>query len=449
MRVTSTYRARITQRQYYKAFGETAKVYNGAVSYFIRVIDDRWDLYKDLEYGRESIPLTERLCHHTKQNPLPVYDDFDRKFYKFPSYLRRAAIAEAYGKVRSYRSSLADWEALPEAERGKKPGFPKAGNDFPALYRGNMFVRLDDRRVMVKLFIRNTWDWVTLTLRKTDCDYIKKYCGWRKECVPTMQKRWKVWSLDFPYACDVKLSDTPVFGQTAVSVDLGINNCCTMAAMLPDGTVAGRKFFRLPAEYDCLRQKVGRVRRAQSHGSRCVRKLWKFADGVNDDIAVKTARAIVDFAVLYNADVIVFEHLDLSGKKHGSKKQKLHLWKAKRVQAVVRDKAHLLGMHVSTVCAWGTSRLAYDGSGWVKRGKESDKTNGSYSVCEFQSGKVYNCDLNASYNIGARYFIREILKSLPAKEERSVLAKVPDCTRRSTCTLSSLISLDSVLYASA
>lgn len=135
------------------------------------------------------------------------------------------------------------------------------------------------------------------------------------------------------------------------------------------------------------------------------------------------------------------------GRKRGSKKQRLHLWKARRVQSIVTDQAHRLGMCVSHVNAWNTSRLAFDGSGRVLRGRQSEKTGGSYSVCEFQNGKVYNCDLNASYNIGARYFIRTLLKSLPATERLALEAKVPSCAKRSTCTLSTLVSLYAVLAA--
>ena len=42
-------------------------------------------------------------------------------------------------------------------------------------------------------------------------------------------------------------------------------------------------------------------------------------------------------------------------------------------------------------------------------------------MCTFTNRKIYNCDLSASYNIDARYFIREILKSLPEKERLVVL----------------------------
>ena len=138
--------------------------------------------------------------------------------------------------------------------------------------------------------------------------------------------------------------------------------------------------------------------------------------------------------------MIVFEHLDRKGKKRGRKKQKLHMWRSQYVQCIVTDKAHRLGMRVTHVNAWRTSALAYDGSGYVDRG-----VNGNYSLCRFQNGKEYHCDLNASYNIGARYFIREILKSLPETERLGIGAKVPGCTRRSTCTLSTLYDLHAAI----
>ena len=143
-------------------------------------------------------------------------------------------------------------------------------------------------------------------------------------------------------------------------------------------------------------------------------------------------------------DCIVFEHLDLTGKKSGQKKQKLHLWKARYVQTMVEHKAHDKSIHISHENAWGTSRLAYDGSGMVKRGRESERCQ-SHSICEFKTGKIYNCDLNATYNIGARYFVREIMKTLPVTERQRIEVKIPDSVKRSTCTLSTLISLNGEL----
>ena len=94
---------------------------------------------------------------------------------------------------------------------------------------------------------------------------------------------------------------------------------------------------------------------------------------------------------------------------------------------------------MSTVCAWETSKIAFDGSGYVERDKDN------YSMCTFTSGKRYHSDLNASYNIGARYYIREMLKSLPETVRLAVEAKVPQLAKRTTCSLSDLISLNAEL----
>lgn len=427
-------------------FKDSVAMYRDAVDFLIPVCIDHWDDISAQDDLMHKKMFVEHLVHKTDQYPHPLYD-FDSRFYKFPSYLLRDAIAEALGKVSSYKSALANWESEDPAARGRQPGIPKAGYIYPCLYRGNMFVRTGTYEAQVKVFIRNTWDWITVRLRKSDADYIAHHCSDRKECAPVLQKRGKQWYLDFCFKEKVTLKDTDIYHQTIVAVDLGINNACTCSAMCSDGTVLGRHFLKLPKEYDCLKHKINHIKRAQRHGSRCVKNLWRYADSVNHDISVKTASFIEGIARMYDADVIVFEHLDTSGKKHGSKKQKLALWRKTEVQRIVADKAHRLGMHIARICAWGTSKLAYDGGGTVIRGNKSAKTGGSYSICEFSTGKVYNCDLNASYNIGARYFVREILKSLPVTKGQRIQAKVPGCAKRSTCTLSTLISLNSALYA--
>lgn len=119
------------------------------------------------------------------------------------------------------------------------------------------------------------------------------------------------------------------------------------------------------------------------------------------------------------------------------------MWSHARILDTVTIRAHRNGIRVSTVNAKNTSALAFDGTGRVQRQKQNN------SVCTFKNGKKYNCDLNASYNIGARYYIREIIKSLPATARLSIQAKVPECFKRSTCTLSTLISLHAVISSTA
>lgn len=427
-------------------FGDTVSKYRDAVGWFIDVIDTEWDAYSDCKGNQMAVNVTERLTVRTRNNPDPKYD-FSELFYKFPCYLRRAAIAEAYGLVSSYRSNLANWLELEPGKRKKRPSVPKAGYACPAMYRDNCFVRTGTYTARLKVWIRNTWDWVDVSLRKCDVNYILRRCASRKECVPTLRRRGKVWSLDFSFEESVSFPKLDLERTRIVAVDLGINSACTCSVMEPDGTVVGRRFLRLRSENDRLEHAIGRVKHAQQSGARRMPSLWAKARGINDRIAVLTAQFVTDTAMMYGADVIVMEALDLQGKKRGSKRQRLHHWRAQYVQAMVENKAHRAGIRMSRVCAWNTSRFAFDGSGRVLRGRDSEKTGGNYSLCEFASGKVYNCDLNASYNIGARYYIREILRSQSERTRLAVTAKVPSLARRSTCTLSDLKGLRAALAA--
>ena len=441
MDIYTTYKVKI--KHYNHIFKQTVAIYRNAVDYLIAVCHENWKSISSIEGSLNRQRYVETLVHATKDNPNPKYD-FDEKFYKMPSYLRRGVISEALGKVSSYKSNLKNWESEEPSSRGEFPGYPKAGYIYPSLYRGNMYSETEDTyKAQIKVYVRNTWDWITVQLRKSDVDYINRRCKNRKQCAPTLQKRGKEWYLDFPFEENVKLCKTNIKDQTVVAVDLGINSAATISVMRSDGTILGRHFCKLPKETDHLAHSINRIKKMQQHGNYKTPRLWAKAKGINHDIATKTAGFIMDVAVLYNADTIVFEHLDRKGKLKGSKKQRLHMWRCKEVQAIVTNKAHRLGMHVSHICAWGTSKLAYDGSGFVARGREGGFN--TYELCKFTNGKVYNCDLSASYNIGARYFIRELLKSVPEKARLRIEAKVPQCSKRSTCTLSTLVNLNTVL----
>ncbi len=439
MKIYTTYKVKI--KHYNHILKDTITIYRHAVDYLIVVCDEHWEQIDQLEGSFDKQKFVETLIHVTKDNPTPKYD-FDSKFYKMPSYMRRSAINEAIGDVSSYKSNLARWNQNPI---GRGPSKPKAGLTFPSMYRKNMYNQLGDYKAQIKIYIRNTWDWLTIDLRKSDMDYIYKHCRERKPCVPCLQKIGKEWFLAFRFEEKVELNDTKIYDQTILAVDLGINTAATVSVMRSDGTILGRHFCKFTKEIDCLTHCLNRIKKAQQHGNRKTPKLWGKVDGINSELAAKTANAIIDLAVRYNADVIVFEHLDKKGKLHGSKKQKVALWRSNAVQAIVTTKAHRLGMKIRRICAWNTSKYAYDGSGVVLRGKDGGFN--TYELCKFKNGKVYNCDLSATYNIGARYFIREILKSLDKSSRLHIEANVPPCCKRSTCTFSTLISLNAALVS--
>ncbi len=289
MKLFSTYSVKI--KHYSHIFKETVALYRAAVDFLIQVCLDEWDTLSEMN-GVLRNNYVEQLCHRTKDNPDVVYPAFDRKFYKFPSYLRRSAISEAIGKVSSYKSNLTNWESEDPNTRGRRPSAPKAGYVYPSMYRTVMYEQSGDYEMKIKVFIRNTWDWLTVKVRKSDMDYINRRCASRKKCAPTLQKRGKEWFLDFPFEETVKLPDTDVFDQTILAVDLGINAAATVSVMRADGTILGRHFCRLPKEYDSLNHAVNRIKKAQQHGNRKTPRLWAKAKGINKDISVKTAKFI-------------------------------------------------------------------------------------------------------------------------------------------------------------
>ncbi len=440
MKMITSYSVKI--KQYNNILKATVSLYRNAVDYFVDVCLAEWETIAAIDGMLKRKTYIEQICHKTAANPTPKYK-FDSKFYKLPSYLRRSAIAEALGKVTSYRANLTNWKNTIVAKRGKKPSKPRAGDVYPCLYREGMYNQLDTYTAQIKVFIRNTWDWLTVELKKSDIDYILRHCAYKTQCAPVLRKRGHEWFLDFAFIENAELNDTAVHKQIAVAVDLGINSAAAVSVMSSDGTILGRHFLKLSSEYDSLNHAINRIKKAQQHRNHRTPRLFARANGINEAIAVHTAEFIVSIAAQYSADVIVFEHLDMHGKIKGSKKQKLHLWRCQYVQTIVANKAHRLGMRMAHVCAWGTSKLAFDGSGVVARGNAAGQK--SHSICKFQNGKTYNCDLNASYNIGARYFIREIIKPLPVTTRSQVEAKVPSLERRTSCTLATLRELNSLV----
>ncbi|HGW2901575.1 TPA: hypothetical protein ACNKKU_002857 [Enterococcus faecalis] len=152
-----------------------------------------------------------------------------------------------------------------------------------------------------------------------------------------------------------------------------------------------------------------------------------------------TAHQIIEFTAKYNVNTIMFEYLGqmrMPKGFYGSKRLrfKLHYWRKTGIQNKVEEMDHYLGMRISRVLARGTSMYAYDETGEVSRSDRKD-------LCEFFEGKHYHAELNASYNIGARFFIHVAMKPLSEKKRLALGAKVPEVLVRTEQTLSTLHKL--------
>lgn len=440
MKIVSSYAVEI--KHINKIFIDTIKVYNDAISFCVKAFEEHWKIIETLEVrNKERFAYADTLIHSTKSN-IAKYPEFDVKFHKMPSYLRFSVINTVLGYLSSYHSNLNNWKF--SNTNSKAPILQTHLNKLPTFYKGNMYCDdCEGDAVRLKLFVNNDWNWVEVKLKHTDVVSIQKHMVDAKISVPTLEKKNKKWFLRFAFEEKVELNKTKLEEQRILAVDLGINTDATCSVMNADGTILARKFINFASDKDQLYHTLNKIKKVQQkYGSNNITKLWRYAKFHNEELACKIAGIITDTAIKYNCDVIVFEHLDMRGKKRGSKKQKLQIWKKNTIQNIVEHKAHKNGIRISHICAWSTSKLAYDGSGRVLRGKEVDLS--TYELCKFSNGKIYNCDLSASYNIGARYFIREIQKILPAKVWSDIVAKVPECQKRTQCTYNTLLEINRV-----
>ena len=421
----------------YRPFLDTIDIYQKVLSFLIDVADEHYSEICDLT-SQKAMTAVERMVHSTSSRKA-LYPSFDIRFQKFPSYLRCAAIFEAIAAVILYRKNLAAWESSDRSR--KKPRLNRKRSSMPAFYRGNMFI-LDKKdgayTVRLKLWKDNDWKWHEFRLSEADVRNIEKEFNLSEAKCPVLRKHGHRFSLSFAFESEAELSEKKKI-DTICAVDIGVNNAAVCSIIRSNGTVTGRKFISFPGEEDRLRRILNERRAAHSRSACRTHKLDRFLRNHNENLSRMTASAIAEFAAANDANVIVMEHLNSEGKIKGSKKERLHLWRKgdilKRTEAI----AHRKSIRFSTVYAGGTSKYAFDGSGAVRRDKDN------HSLCTFKTGKRYNADLSASYNIGGRYLIRELLKACPETEASEAKAKVPDLSARATCTLSTYISLLAVM----
>ena len=438
MEILSSYQVEITNLR--RIFEPTVRIYRDVIAYLISVCQEQWQNIELLPENNERDHYVEHLVHSSKSN-VAGYSDFDTLFPKLPSYLRRAAIRKALGMVSSYSSNHQNW--VKGGCKGKEPKLQPVTWEMPIFYRGNMYKpsEEDENCGYLKLYVQRDWKFVKVHFRPTDVRYLKKYWSDVEASAPILEKRYHKYYLRFTFKEEVTLNSTPVSKRRICAVDLGLNTDAVCTILCADGTVPARKFMKLAGDKDRLYRALNRVKKMQrKYGCKSVKGIWNYVKRLNGELTEKIASAITEFAVQYGVDVIVFEHLNFKGAKlWGRNKQKICLWRKNGIQNSVTHKAHRAGIRISRVCATNTSRLAFDGSGEVDRTKEN------FSLCTFQNGKQYHCDLNACLNIGARYFIREFLKPFSERKKSKFSAKVPEIVRRSDCTFHTFKQLNELL----
>ncbi|NER86722.1 MAG: IS200/IS605 family element transposase accessory protein TnpB [Moorea sp. SIO1G6] len=381
---------------------ETVRVYRRACRYLVGIIYTHWGELGNLTADHLT-PAVERLMHETAKRPNIKYPQFNKTFYKFPSYYRRAAIAFAAGQVSSFVTRYGEWQSGNRKRKDSNP--PKLNADtgcYPALYKGQCYKLHGFDQVELKVFDGKNWVWtiVQITgLRE------RHQVATNKMMSPSLIIKDRYCHLSVPFACKPEKRN-PETNVTAV--DLGLNTTATVAVVTHDGTVIHRDFIHLGRDID---RRDKRLKSVSKRASKTMGRGGKLHKGfcsntyqkckrINNQISHIVSKRIVGIAEKFNSEAIVFENLKgwkpKGGRKRSNLKQRFHGWLKAKIRDFTETKWAELGGKVIDVVAAYTSKLAFDGSGTVKRNKKN------YSLATFPSGKQFNADLNGAYNIGAR-----------------------------------------------
>ncbi|MGC9504275.1 IS200/IS605 family accessory protein TnpB-related protein [Baaleninema sp.] len=388
--------------------------------------------WPELVAAKSFCASAEKLIHRTRKNPDPKYGYFEKRFYKFPSYLRRAAIEFVKGQVSSYLTRYREWQSGVRKRRDAKPPvFNVDAGCYPVLYKGQL-VKFEANLRVAQIKVWNGLDWV-----------------WTEVPIASQRQRHLIGSIKSPYLvvsqkhCHlaVPFEITPPQWETDVvcAVDVGINTLATASIVCPDGTVLARKFIHPASDID-RRDKQANIIRQKARKTKTLHRgfaktPYRKAKGINANIAQQVSRQIVNFALEHGASTIVFEDLKgwrpKGGRKRSNLKQKFHGWLHRRLVLLTQEKFQEVGGKTEYVSARGTSSWAFDGSGKVRRSKTQ------YELALFPNGKRYNADLGASYNIAARYLAYQ-LKLTRRKDGQVAKGRSSCATPRMPATLSLL-----------
>ena len=187
-----------TNTQQRKALSSTLSVYRCYVRDLMVLINARWRYFQRFS-GNEIIKAVETLIHPTSKRPVVKHAYFQHRYYKFPSYLRRVAIMDAAGQVRSFHTRYNDW--LDKGMKKMPPKLTCATNTYPSLYQGQCIkFSQDSKTAFIKAFINNDWVWLACRLSGQ-----ARYLDKGKALSPLLTVKGKQWGLSQPVKMDIPL----------------------------------------------------------------------------------------------------------------------------------------------------------------------------------------------------------------------------------------------------
>lgn len=411
----------------------TIMQYRQVVSYYLQVFQEHQEIIGHSQW----LKMAETLTHRTGKNPHPIYP-FDEGFPNLPSGFRRNAIAEAHGKALAWKTSYKKWEERKRRHEernarriaaGKKPiefterppQYPK-DNSCWLCYYSTEYEWLDSKHILLKMFNGKSYVYRKIALLQPFSVPPGYAAG-----SPVLVKKATGWELHVPIVRVERLNLKKIKALVrdpslkVCLVDLGINRHAVITIQDTEGRVYAVKFISAAKDNHLRKRYLEKIVKLQSQtgiipeGERFAKYLWDKISNLNDDIAHRVSREIVDFAKHHGAKIIAFEYLDNLKPSKGSKShwlnQKFNHWVKGRIFRYTRYKALHVGVITCRVSPKDTSsRCPYCEMLTVKRynkGRDGKEIKGvDLAKCTNCGVHDINSDFVGSLGIGAAFRLK-------------------------------------------
>jgi IS605 OrfB family transposase len=366
--------------------------------------------------------------------------------WSIPSLLRRAAIKKAFGVYQGWSSQRQRWERQKSQASSKNKKFtkrppllPRKYNFSLQFYKGAWKPTSLQDEILLNLWTGKSWSWVKYkvsgrTHPPTPSQEGDKGGGWEagsptlviKGNKPRLHIPLEKKEFNYPKKLEVQ-SKTEDLRIVSVDLNMG-DNVAVCTLMGSDGKPRDTYFIKGGKKLEHRRKRfLGKIAVSYSQtgliSTNQSRRKWDKIRQIQDYEAHRISRRIVDWAVFYRANVIVFEHLGnlrpQRGKYSHRQNQKRAYWLKSKIFNYVKYKAFAHGIITSRVNPANTSRLCAHCGEWVSRHQEKEgignyRMGAAHFTCLANQKHRGNADRNASVNIGRKFLSRySLIESFP------------------------------------
>lgn len=311
---TTTYKKRlyINHIQYLQ---NTQEIYNDTIQKYYEILLEHLEF---LELSNQNcLRELEKLTIKSKTGEKPKeYIDSDT-----PTYLRRAAINQAIGHVRSYTSKLENYEQGKDI-KVNKPQETKKFEDSVTYYKG-MYKELTQNSIEIKLFNGEKWKWYKAKLKgraiPENAEILsptiiikEKYIGIHIPIKETIENvtpiKYRMQDNDVR-VCGISFSNSDSF---AICVILDKERNFIKAKFIKGGKAYKNKTSKITSKIKKHRNENKIKFKKNDH-----KNYWKKLKNISETTAHKVSKEIVDFCIENKANVISITDMENVGQHFG------------------------------------------------------------------------------------------------------------------------------------